>query len=128
MLQTLDAAFFVFHAALILFNMVGWAFVRTRRWHLLTFGGTAFMWFVVGAFVAWGYCPCSDAHFRVRRALGYDDPETSYVQLLANRALHLGWTRETADGVALAVFVGIVIATAAAWWRVWRQGRAATGV
>ena len=81
------------------------------------------MWFVVGAFMGWGYCPCSDGHFRVRRALGYDDPETSYVQLLANRVLGVGWSRSTADGVALAVFVGIVLATAWTWGRVWRRRR-----
>ena len=31
MLHALDAAFFVLHAGIIAFNMIGWAFVRTRR-------------------------------------------------------------------------------------------------
>src|SRR5262249_8135894 len=64
MLDVLDKAFLVFHTALVLFNMFGWAWRRTRVLHLVTLGATAFSWFVLGAFYGWGYCLCTDWHFQ----------------------------------------------------------------
>ena len=47
----LNVFFFVFHSLWMLFNSVGWAWKRTRPWHLLTVGVTAFSWI----FFAWWY-------------------------------------------------------------------------
>ena len=85
MLAFLDILFFVFHTALMGFNLLGWAWRRTRVAHLIALSLTAFSWFVVGAFYGWGYCFCTDWHFRVRERLGYADPDTNYVQLLVNK-------------------------------------------
>jgi hypothetical protein len=41
LLQVLNGFFLVFHTGLIVFNLVGWAWRRTRRLHLLTVGLTA---------------------------------------------------------------------------------------
>ena len=71
LLPLLDKAFFVFHALLIAFNMVGWAWKKTRAAHLIVLGLTAFSWIVMGAFHGWGDCLCTDWHFRVRHHLGY---------------------------------------------------------
>lgn len=79
--RTLDIAFFVFHTAWILFNCVGWAWRRTRPWHLATVSLTALSWLGLGSSYGWGYCPCTDWHWQVRARLGHDDPP-SYVQLL----------------------------------------------
>ena len=124
MLILLDWAFLWLHALLILFNMVGWAWKRTRLLHLITFGATAFSWFVLGAFYGWGYCLCTDWHFQVRRQLGYADPYTSYVQLLFEELLGIPISRPVADVIAGAVFAFILIATCVVWIRDWRRGRA----
>ena len=44
--ETLNVGFFVFHTAWIVFNCVGWAWRRTRRWHLATVSLTALSWSV----------------------------------------------------------------------------------
>lgn len=118
-LDVLDKAFFVLHTGLIVFNTLGWVWRRTRVPHLVTFGATAFSWFVLGAFYGWGYCVCTDWHFSVRR-LGYDDPETSYVQFLVNRLTGAGIGR-AADRLGGGVFCAIAAATAVVWIREWRR-------
>jgi hypothetical protein len=116
-LPLLDKAFFVFHTVLIGFNLVGWAWRRTRPLHLLTLSLTAASWFVLGAFYGWGYCPCTDWHLRVRRRLGYHDPESSYIQLLVGHVLGIPLSRAASDRLAMVVLGLIVAATAFAWAR-----------
>ncbi len=123
MLAFLDILFFVLHTALMGFNLVGWAWRRTRVAHLIALSLTAFSWFVVGAFYGWGYCFCTDWHFRVRERLGYADPDTNYVQLLINKLFGASITAETADWIAMSAFIAIVIATAFVWWRDWGDWR-----
>ena len=124
MLALLDAAFFVFHTVLIAFNMVGWAWRRTRLAHRVVLGLTAFSWFVMGAFYGWGYCLCTDWHFRVRRSRGVPVAESSFVQLLIGEALGVHLGRQASDALAVGVFAAIVIATATVWTIELRRRRA----
>ena len=123
MLVFLDIACFVLHTLLMLFNLVGWAFRKTRVAHLVTLGLTIFSWFVMGAYYGWGYCLCADWHFQIRRQLGYEDTDTSYLQLLARQLFGLTFSRSLSDWVAGTVLVLIVIATSIAWYRQIRQSR-----
>ena len=82
MLIFLNLFFFVFHAAWMLFNCVGWAWRRTRRVHLATVLLTAASWFILGIWYGWGYCICTDWHWQVRRKLGLHDTSPSYTHLL----------------------------------------------
>jgi hypothetical protein len=117
MLSLLDQFFFVVHTLLIGFNMVGWAWRRTRTLHLVTFGLTAFSWIVLGAFYGWGYCLCTDWHFQIRQQLGYVDPESSYVQLLVRKLCGGSLTRPAADLLAASIFIAILAATTVVWTR-----------
>lgn len=121
MLAVLDAALFVFHTVLIAFNMVGWAWRRTRVAHLVVLAMTAFSWFVMGAFYGWGYCLCTDWHFRVRRLRGAPVTESSFVQLLIGKATGVHLDRQAADVLAVGVFAAIVVATAITWAIAWRR-------
>ena len=120
MLAVLDAGLFVFHTVLIAFNIVGWAWRRTRVAHLVVLAMTTFSWFVMGAFYGWGYCLCTDWHFRVRRSRGVPVPESSFVQLLG-KTLGVHLNRGTADALAVGVFAAIVVATAITWAIAWRR-------
>lgn len=77
-----DGAMWVFHTALIFFNVFGWLWKRTRRWNLITLGLTAVSWLLMGLWYGIGYCVCTDVHYRIRTAMGIDDPSGSYLQLL----------------------------------------------
>ena len=114
LLVGLDGLFFALHTALIGFNLVGWAWRRTRVAHRVVVGLTAFSWFVMGGYYGWGYCLCTDWHFQVRRALSKPIRETSFLQLLA-RSVGLTLNRDASNRLAAGVFAAIVVATVLAW-------------
>lgn len=105
MLAALNIGFFAFHTALILFNVVGWGFRRTRPWNLLTLLLTLFSWTVMGLWHGVGYCVCTDWHWRVREAMGLHDQADSYLVFLVKRLS--GWDPPTGlvNLVAGAVFL-----------------------
>lgn len=111
MLVILNIAFFVGHSLLIVFNLVGWIWPRTRRLHLATLSATLFSWLVMGAWKGWGYCLCADWHFQIRRRSGIHAGETSYTQLLFNQIPGVTVTRTFADVVTVTALVLILIAT-----------------
>jgi hypothetical protein len=78
----LNVFFFVFHVALIPFNLFGWIFKPLRKWNIVTLGITAFSWVVLGIFFGFGYCFLTDWHWQIREKLGYVNPYNSYVHFL----------------------------------------------
>jgi Protein of Unknown function (DUF2784) len=80
-----DAFFWMFHTALIFFNLFGWIPARTRRLNLITLTITLFSWLVMGFWKGIGYCICTDWHFQTRSALGIHDGADSYLQLLVRK-------------------------------------------
>lgn len=73
MLILQDWLLFIGHVLLIVFNMVGWIWKRTRKLHLITISLTAFSWIVLGAVYGWGYCFFTDYHAEVLEHLGHAD-------------------------------------------------------
>lgn len=105
MLPVLNVAFFVFHSALILFNVFGWIWPATRRWNLVTLILTLLSWTAMGIWFGTGYCICTDLHWKVRAAMGIHDHADSYLALLAR--ILTGWDPPVAlvNQVAGAVFL-----------------------
>jgi hypothetical protein len=105
LLNALNIAFFVFHSVLILFNVFGWAWKRTRLWNLITLLGTAFSWGVMGLWKGAGYCIFTDWHWQVREAMGIHESSSSYLVLLVRNLT--GWDPpvELVNNVALIVFL-----------------------
>lgn len=121
MLMLLNLLFFVGHDLLIAFNLFGWVSSKTRKWHLVTMGATLFSWLVMGAWRGWGYCVCTDAHFRIRRELGIHSGESSYVQLMLNRIPGVDASRSAADTLAVGCLLTILASTACVWIVDWRK-------
>ncbi len=82
MYAVLDVFFLGFHTALILFNLFGWIWEKTRRLNLITLALTGLSWFGLGIFYGWGYCPSTDWHWDIRRRLGDTDLPQSYISFL----------------------------------------------
>jgi hypothetical protein len=99
--ETLNVAFFVFDTSWIVFTCVGWIWKRTRPWQLATVSLTALSWVGLGPWFGWGYCPCTDWHWRVRARLGFTD-SPSYVQLLLRELTRFDVRPVIADTVAVA--------------------------
>lgn len=98
----LDWFFVVFHGALVLFNLTGWIWRGTRRAHLVTISATLLSWFGLGLFFGWGYCPCTDWHWRVKARLGETDLPNSYIQYYLEKITAMVWDPSLVDAVVLA--------------------------
>jgi len=105
MLAAANIILFIFHTALILFNVFGWMCAKTRRWNLVTLLLTLFSWGVMGIWKGAGYCVCTDIHWRVREAMGMHEHADSYLVLLVQKIS--GWDPpvQLVNMVALVVFV-----------------------
>ena len=104
MYSFLNYFFFVFHTIIVLFILIGWAFRKTRKIHLLVIGVIAFSWFILGIWYGWGFCFCTEWHWQVRRLLGYCDYSTSYIHLLLLNLTGKNFPNELVDKITFAVF------------------------
>lgn len=123
MYAALDVFFFVFHTALTLFNLVGWAWRRARRVHLVCITLTLLSWTALGLVYGFGYCPCTDWHWQVKRKLGATDLPASYVKFYLDRLTGLDLDPALVDA---GVVVCAVAAFALSAGLNWRDGRHAT--
>lgn len=82
LLVLLHYFFFVFHTVLIVFNLFGWLFAKTRRLHFYSMMLLLFSWVVLGFWKGFGYCFLTDWHYQVLRALGKRDLPRSYIAYL----------------------------------------------
>ena len=124
MLPVLNVGFFAYHTTLILFNLLGWIWPRTRLYNLATLLLTLFSWTVMGVWFGRGYCICTDLHWRVRAAMGIHDHADSYLVLMVR--LLTGWNPPPllVNRVAAVVFLLALFVSAALNLRDWRRGRA----
>ena len=99
--RLLDAAFVAFHAALVGFNLSGWAWRRTRRFHLLTIGVTLLFWFGAGMAYGWGYCPLTDWHWQVKRALGETSLPASWIKYHLDAVTGVDWSPAIVDSLVI---------------------------
>jgi hypothetical protein len=111
MLPFLNILLFVLHTFFLVFNLTGWIWKRTRRWHLASIGLTLFSWLGLGYWYGWGYCIITDWHWQIRREMGFVDP-VSYTELLMVNILGLPLSTLvvdvlTAGGLALATILTV---------------------
>lgn len=104
MLRFLDIFFLVFHSVFTLFNTTGWIWRKTRKIHLATIALTACSWFILGIWFGWGYCFCTDWHWKVRDALGTPIRSNSYIHFLILEITGIDVEPGLVDTVTIAVF------------------------
>ena len=80
----LDRFFFTFHTLIIVFNLFGWIWKKTRLLNLITLLCTIFSWSILGIWYGFGYCPFTEWHWRVRMMLGDTDLPASYIKFLVD--------------------------------------------
>lgn len=81
--------FYALHTVLILFNLLGWLFQKTRKLHLITLLITFASWFILGIWKGWGYCFLTDWHYSVLKKLGEHELPASYISFLVQKTT--GW-------------------------------------
>lgn len=123
MLAALNVFLFVFHGALVAFNVVGWTWRRTRRLNLVTLLLTLASWTLMGLWFGTGYCVLTDLHWRVRTAMGIHETTGSYLALLVRTLT--GWEPPAVlvNPVAAAVFLFSLMMSVMLNVRDWRVRR-----
>jgi hypothetical protein len=106
----LDIFFVIFHSSVVLFNIFGWIWKKTRIYNLITLGITGASWLFLGLLVGTlGYCPLTDWHFSVLNKLGVTDLPNSYMKYLADRITGLDISASLVDNVTLYTFLTALV-------------------
>ena len=102
----LDIFFVLFHTTLVIFNLSGWLWRRTRRLNLIILLITGVSWSILGLLVGTpGYCPLTDWHFMVLSKLGKTDLPDSYIKYLADRLTGLDINSSFVDNLTICVLL-----------------------
>ncbi len=109
--EGLNLFFFVFHSGLILFNLLGWVWKKTRRANLVLLLLTVLSWFVLGIWYGFGYCPCTDWHWQVRSRLGHVDMSPSYLVFLIRAVTGIEIEKSLVDVFAVTFLLSAVAAS-----------------
>ena len=108
--RILDIFFVVFHSSLIIFNIFGWIWKRTRIANLITLSLTGASWLFLGLIVGTlGYCPFTEWHFDVLYKLGKTDLPNSYIKYLADRITGLDFDASVVDSITLYAFLAALV-------------------
>lgn len=99
--RLLDLGLLAFHGLLVGFNLLGWVWRRTRRLHLLAISATLLSWFGLGVVYGWGYCPLTDWHWQIKRALGETGLPASWVKYYLDRITGVAWDTALVDGLVI---------------------------
>ena len=104
--RILDIFFVIFHSSVILFNLFGWIWRKTRKYNLILLVLTGASWLILGLIVGTlGYCPLTAWHFSVLDKLGKTNLPTSYIKYLADRLTGLDINQSLVDDVTLYSFL-----------------------
>jgi hypothetical protein len=104
----LDIFFILFHSSLIIFNLSGWIFRKTRLWNMITLTLTGASWLFLGLIVGTlGYCPFTEWHFNILRMLGKDNLPNSYIKYLTDRLTGMDISESIVDKITLYSFLAV---------------------
>jgi hypothetical protein len=112
----LDYVFLWFHTLLIVLNLFGWIFVKTRKLQRVALVLTLFSWLVLGLVYGWGYCVLTDWHWNVLAELDRVPSQSVYVAYLLERLLHIQISRETSDVITV---IGLLFGITGCFWAIW---------
>jgi len=101
-----DIFFVLFHSSIIVFNLFGWIWKKTRTANIVMLLLTGGSWLILGLIVGTlGYCPFTDWHFSVLDKLGKTGLPDSYVKYLADRITGLNFDASLVDDLTLYLFL-----------------------
>lgn len=119
MYQVIDIFFLVFHTFLILFNLFGWIWKKTRKANLFLLVLTGASWAGLGLFYGMGYCPLTDWHFSVLERLGVYNLPNSYIKYLADRITGMSFNQDIVDSLTLYLYLAALVISLAMNYRPW---------
>jgi len=106
-LPILDSFYTLLHLLIIGFNLLGWIWPATRRWHVYGVLLTAASWLVLGIWYGIGYCPITDWQWDVKTRLGERDLPNSFIKYQVDKLTGIDSNPRWIDTIT-AVSFGIV--------------------
>ena len=106
--KVLDVLLELTHIIVILFNLIGWLFPKTRFVHWISVNITAFSWLVLGFFYGFGYCFLTDWHWQIKAKLGNIPNENSFITYLLHK-VGLSVSENIVDVITAVIFVIVFI-------------------
>jgi len=107
----LDIVFLWLHIIIITFNLLGWIWIKTRKWHFWLMITTIFSWLILGLKYGLGYCFLTDWHWDVKRKLGETGMPASFIKYFFDRYTPINLSAQTVDWFTGGVFGLVVIIT-----------------
>ena len=111
MLPVLNILFTIAHLLIIIFNLTGWIWQKTRKAHLVVLSITIFSWFILGIWYGWGYCPLTDWHWNVKQKLGETNLPNSFIKYVADKISGSDVNRMLIDIVTLSCLITATVCT-----------------
>ena len=105
LLKFLDALLYMAHVLVIGFNVLGWIWQKTRKWHLLSILLTSLSWFVLGIWYGFGYCFLTDWQWNIKRKIGATALPSSFIDHFVNQVLGFSIDPVLIDNVTGITFV-----------------------
>lgn len=108
-LQALNILFHILHLGLLAFVIIGLFFSRLIRFHFPVLVVIWFSWTVLGLYIGTiGYCPLTDWHWQVKRAMGEFGMPPSYIDYIIQQS-----TGTDVDNTTITLFTmaGMLIIT-----------------
>ena len=65
---------------------------------------TVFSWYLLCIWYGWGYCFCTDWHWKVRERLGYYDHSSSYIHFLVYKITNIDFNEDLVITVTISIF------------------------
>ena len=118
----LDYLLYAAHLLLIGFNLLGWIWRKTLRWHLLCVLLTALSWFGLGIWYGFGYCFITDWQWDVKRQLGQSNLPDSFIDHFVNQVMGLSISSQLIDVLTGVMFGLVAIISIVLNWREWKRG------
>ncbi|MEX2349563.1 MAG: DUF2784 domain-containing protein [Flavobacteriaceae bacterium] len=119
LLNILNIFFYVFHTVLIVFNLIGWIFPKTRKLHFYSLLITLFSWGVLGIWYGFGYCFLTDWHYQILRKLGETGMPSNYISFLIEKLT--GWLPEAGLVDTLILVLTAVALMCSVWVNFFRK-------
>lgn len=107
----LDYFLIFFHTFLILFNLFGWMWHRTRRLNLYSLLLVAFSWLILGIWYGIGYCPLTELHWNIKFELGQTDLPYSYIKYLIDFYFNIYSDPQVIDYMTAILFIAALLSS-----------------
>ncbi|HEX8334377.1 MAG TPA: DUF2784 domain-containing protein [Segetibacter sp.] len=104
-LVLLDVLLTLFHVAIIVVNLFGWIWKKTRKLHFILAMATLASWFILGLWFGLGYCPVTDWQWQVKSKLGERNLPASFIEYYAEKITSYNFSTSFIDIVTLVSFL-----------------------